>query len=122
MTALEFRLRKAGLQAVRATDPSDALRKIRTHVPDMLITDVEIGQESGTELVQDIRTVLNSNIPIILISGIEREESILKGIELGANDFITKPFKPMELVLRIKRIFQEEGLFRNILGAVALAH
>lgn len=118
MTALEFRLRKVGFQAVRATDTADALRKIRTHVPDMLVTDVYLGEESGVEMVKNIRMKLNSSIPIILIANMEDEADILEGIDAGANDFITKPFKPAELVLRIKRIFQEEGLFRSILKSL----
>ena len=61
---------------------------------------------------------LNSSIPIILIANMEDEADILEGIDAGANDFITKPFKPAELVLRIKRIFQEEGLFRSILKSL----
>ena len=119
MTALEFRLRKAGFQAVRAADTTDALHKIRTHVPDMLITDVFAEDDSGIALVKDVREGLNSSIPIILIAGMEDEDAILEGIAIGANDFIAKPFKPMELVLRIKRIFQDEGVFQSVLRSTA---
>ncbi len=118
MTALEFRLRKVGFQAVRAADAADALRKIRTHVPDMLVTDIYLGEDSGIDMVKKIRMELNSSIPIILISSMEDDLAILEGIDAGANDFITKPFKPTELVLRIKRIFQDEGLFRSILKSL----
>ena len=75
--------------------------------------------DSGIALVKDVREGLNSSIPIILIAGMEDEDAILEGIAIGANDFIAKPFKPMELVLRIKRIFQDEGVFQSVLRSTA---
>ncbi|MEM9990712.1 MAG: response regulator [Bacteroidota bacterium] len=115
LTALEFRLRKAGFQSVRAIDPEDALHKIRIHIPDMLITDAFLPERTGIALIQEVRERLNSSIPIILLSSVDEGDSILEGIEAGANDFITKPFKPTELVLRIQRIFQKQGFHQHAL-------
>lgn len=113
LTALQFRLRKVGFQAVLAQDTEDAFHKIRTHIPDMLIVDAFVPSDAGIQLVASIRNELGSKIPIIFIASVEEEDTILEAMETGADDFITKPFKPMELVLRIKRLFQAEGLLQR---------
>ena len=62
---------------------------------------------SGLEIIQYIRNEMNSSIPIIVISALEHDDTVLEAFQRGATDFVTKPFKPIELVLRIRRIFQE---------------
>jgi len=65
---------------------------------------------SGLELITFVRQDLRKETPIIVISALELDEVVLEASRLGANDFISKPFKPIELILRIKRIFQEMEL------------
>jgi len=107
LTALEFRLKKQGYEVIRAEDGQVAIDKIRTEDPDLIIADIMMPHVSGLELITFVRQDLRKDIPIIVISALELDEVVLEASRLGANDFISKPFKPIELILRIKRIFQE---------------
>lgn len=107
LTALEFRLRKQGFQVIKAEDGKQALEQFKAHDPDLVIADIMMPYLSGLELIEIFRKELKRNTPVIVISALEHEETVLRAFELGANDFITKPFKPNELILRIKKIVQE---------------
>ena len=107
LTALEFRLRKQGFDVVLAENGKIALEKVKEENPDLVVADIMMPFVSGLELIEFIRKDMRNALPIIVISALEHEETVLKAFRLGATDFITKPFKPNELVLRIKRIFQE---------------
>ena len=107
LTALEFRLRKQGFEVILAENGKIALEKIKEEKPDLVVADIMMPFVSGLELIEFIRKDMRNALPIIVISALEHEETVLKAFRLGATDFITKPFKPNELILRIKRIFQE---------------
>ncbi len=107
LTALEFRLKKQGFEVVRAEDGQVAIDKIRLEDPDLIIADIMMPHVSGLELITFVRQDLRKDTPVIVISALELDEVVLEASRLGANDFISKPFKPIELILRIKRIFQE---------------
>jgi len=106
LTALEFRLKKQGFEVIRAEDGQVAIDKIRMDDPDLIIADIMMPHVSGLELITFVRQDLRKETPIIVISALELDEVVLEASKLGANDFISKPFKPIELILRIKRIFQ----------------
>lgn len=107
LTALEFRLKKQGYEVIRAEDGQVAIDKIQTEDPDLIIADIMMPHVSGLELITFVRQDQRKDTPIIVISALELDEVVLEASRLGANDFISKPFKPIELILRIKRIFQE---------------
>lgn len=110
LTALEFRLRKQGFTVEKAEDGKQALDKLKSVKYDLIIADIMMPYISSLELIQFIRKDLkDTDTPIIIISALEYEDVLLKAFRLGASDFISKPFKPNELILRIKRIFQEKG-------------
>ena len=110
LTSLEFRLKKQGFDIVLAKDGKDALAKIKTESPDLIVADIMMPNVSGLELITFVRKKMKSKMPIIIISALGNDEMVLKAFELGATDFISKPFKPSELVLRIKMIFQEMSI------------
>ena len=110
LTALEFRLKKQGYEVIRAEDGQVAIDKIQTEDPDLIIADIMMPHVSGLELITFVRQDQRKDTPIIVISALELDEVVLEASRLGANDFISKPFKPIELILRIKRIFQEMEL------------
>ncbi len=110
LTALEFRLRKQGFSVIKAEDGRQALKKFKEDEPDLVIADIMMPHISGLELIEIFRTELKSSVPVIVISALEYDDIVLEAFRLGANDFITKPFKPHELILRIKKIFQEEDI------------
>lgn len=108
LTALEFRLRKQGFKTVIAKDGKIAKEKITTENPNLIVADIMMPHITGLELIDYIRTELKSDLPVIVISALEQDEIVLEAFRLGATDFITKPFKPNELILRIKRILQDQ--------------
>lgn len=107
LTALEFRLQRQGFKVKKAENGKEALEIIKTEKPDLVVADIMMPLVNGLELINFIRNDLGSMLPIIVISALEHEETVLEAFKLGASDFITKPFKPNELILRIKKIFQE---------------
>ena len=107
LTALEFRLRRQGFQVILAQDGRQALEKVQSENPDLIVADIMMPYVNGLELIHHVRTELNNDVPIIVMSAIEQDDVVLEAFKLGAKDFIAKPFKPDELILRIKRIAQE---------------
>ncbi len=107
LTALEFRLRKQGFEVSLAENGKIALEKIKIEKPDLVVADIMMPFVTGLELIEFVRKDMRNALPIIVISALEHEDIVLEAFRLGATDFITKPFKPNELILRIKRIFQE---------------
>lgn len=110
LTALEFRLRKHGFEVILAEDGRKALQKIKEEEPDVLVADIMMPYVTGLEVLHHIRHELKSSLPVIIISALDNQDIVLEAFEIGANDFISKPFKPDELVLRIKLIIQEMNL------------
>lgn len=107
LTALEFRLRKQGFEIILAKDGQEAMTKVKEDQPDLVVLDVMMPHVSGLELIEYVRQDLKSSLPLIVISALEHDDVVLEAFRRGATDFITKPFKPNELILRIRRIFQE---------------
>ncbi len=107
LTALEFRMRKQGFNLMIAKSGDEARKIIQSHSPDLLIIDILKPQIEGLEVIKFATKHLQTFIPIIAISSLDEGDVILEAFRLGANDFITKPFNPTELILRVRRIFQE---------------
>ena len=110
LTALEFRLRRQGFDVVITKDGKEALEVIKQETPDLAVVDIMMPYVSGLDLIEYVRNNLKIDLPIIVISALEQDDIVLEAFRHGATDFITKPFKPNELILRIKRIFQEMKL------------
>jgi DNA-binding response OmpR family regulator len=107
LTALEFRLRKQGFTAELAEDGKQAIEMLQREIPDLIVADIMMPYVTGLQLISYVRTELKSDVPIIIISALDDDDTVLEAFRLGATDFIAKPFKPNELVLRIKRIKQQ---------------
>jgi two-component system, OmpR family, response regulator VicR len=107
LTALEFRLRKQGFISELAEDGKQAMEMLQREIPDLIVADIMMPYVTGLQLISYVRTELKSDVPIIVISAMDDDDTVLEAFRLGANDFIAKPFKPNELVLRIKRIKQQ---------------
>ena len=111
LTAIEFRMRKAGFKVVRAKNGKEAKERIAEDKPGFIVTDLVLPNTDVLALIDTVRSKQKSDVPIIMITDLDHaDEVILEGFKLGANDFVTKPFKPTELILRIKRIFQDRGI------------
>ncbi len=104
---VEYNLSGAGFSVITASDGAEALAKIRTHQPDLVILDVMMPEMDGTELCKLLRRdPATADIPIILLTARAGEIDRVLGFELGADDYVTKPFSPRELVLRVKSLLR----------------
>lgn len=101
LTALEFRMRKRGIEVVVAKDGQQAIEQFNQTNFDAVITDLVLPEISGIELIKTIRAKQKRQIPILILAALDYEEEILEAIAAGADDFVTKPFKPRELVVRV---------------------
>lgn len=104
---VEFNLKQAGFDVAAAADGAEALKKARTLVPNLVVLDLMLPEVDGLEVCKMLRRdSATSKIPIIMLTAKAAEIDRILGLELGADDYITKPFSPRELVLRIKRILE----------------
>ncbi|GMN08850.1 hypothetical protein MTsPCn9_06940 [Croceitalea sp. MTPC9] len=100
---LNYRLEKGGYEVVLKSDGKEVKNWLNDSLPDIIVSDIMMPYFSGIELVDYIRNDLKSTIPIILISSASNEENVLSAFEMGANDFISKPVSPSELLVRVSR-------------------
>ncbi len=101
---LKFRLQKEGYTIFIAQDGKKAIELIEKHHPNLILTDIMMPFISGLEVISHVRNKLKLETPIIVFSAAGQEEMVLKAFNLGATDFMAKPFSPNELIIRIKRI------------------
>jgi len=101
---LKFRLEKDGYQVLIAEDGKKAIELIEEHDPHLILSDIMMPYISGLEVISHVRNKLKKQMPIIVFSAAGQEEMVLKAFNLGANDFMGKPFSPNELVIRVKRL------------------
>jgi two-component system phosphate regulon response regulator PhoB len=104
---VEFNLKNAGFDTETATDGAAALKKARTSSPDLIVLDVMLPEVDGLEVCKILRRdPATSAIPIIMLTAKAAEIDRVLGLELGADDYVTKPFSPRELVLRIRGLLK----------------
>jgi len=101
---LKFRLEREGHELFMAKDGKMAIELIESHNPDLILTDIMMPFISGLEVISHVRNKLENQVPIIVFSSAGQEEMVLKAFNLGANDFMGKPFSPNELVIRVNRL------------------
>lgn len=107
---LEFILKKEGYQVTTCKDGLSAIEKIPVLIPDLIITDIMLPFRSGLEIIGYSKENFN-NIPIIVVSSLGEEEgTVIEAFNLGADDFVSKPFNPNELLIRVKRLFNQKIL------------
>jgi len=103
--ALEHRMKIDGYEVRSAPDGKQALGILQAEKIDVLLTDLHMPNISGLDLIRFVRNQMKVNIPIIMVTRVGLEETVLTAFELGADDYITKPFSPDELSLRVKKAF-----------------
>ncbi len=102
---VEFNLKQAGYLVTTAADGAEALKKARSQPPDLIVLDVMLPEMDGFEICKTLRLeAVTSKLPIIMLTAKAAEIDRVLGLELGADDYLTKPFSPRELLLRIKKI------------------
>jgi two-component system KDP operon response regulator KdpE len=101
---VRLNLEHDGFQVVEAYKGQQAMDKLRTALPDLILLDIMMPDLDGFEVLKMIREV--SKIPVIMLTAKGEEDDKVKGLELGADDYITKPFSPRELVSRVKAVLR----------------
>jgi two-component system response regulator RegX3 len=105
--ALEFLLGKEGFSIVTAATGTEALRKFEQGGIDLVLLDLMIPEVSGIEVCRQIRA--KSKIPIIMLTAKDSEVDKVVGLEIGADDYVTKPYSSRELVARIRAVLRRNG-------------
>jgi DNA-binding response OmpR family regulator len=104
---VEFNLRQGGFDVAVAADGAEAIKKARGLMPSLIVLDLMLPEVDGLEVCKMLRRdSATAKVPIIMLTAKAAEIDRILGLELGADDYITKPFSPRELVLRVKRILQ----------------
>ena len=104
---LAFALKRAGLDPVAAHDREAALRQFEERKPDLVVLDINLGASSGLDVLREMRK--GSSIPVIMLTALDSEEDKVRGLESGADDYLTKPFSHRELIARIRAALRRSG-------------
>jgi DNA-binding response OmpR family regulator len=99
-----YTLRRSGHEVITAFDGIVALKLIKSRKPSLVILDIQIPHVDGWQILQQIRTA--STTPVIMLTGRSADEEVVRGLRLGADDYITKPFSPAQLVARVEAVLR----------------
>lgn len=97
-------LERAGFDVVLAGDGDEALRQFAARSPDLVVLDVMMPGKSGLDVCRELRKT--SEVPIVMLTALGEEENRIAGLQLGADDYVTKPFSPRELALRVASVLR----------------
>ena len=121
---LRFNLQRSGYETVEAYDGEDGLSKARSANPDLILLDVMLPKMNGFDVCKSLRDEGN-NVPVIILTAREEEADKVRGLEIGADDYITKPFSMRELIARVGANIRRTTVLSHAVdtstGAVPLA-
>jgi two-component system, OmpR family, phosphate regulon response regulator PhoB len=110
LSLLDFNLRAAGFETSLATTGEQALAQVRRRVPDLVVLDLMLPDVSGTEVCRQLKSdPRTKHVPVVMLTAKGDEVDRVVGFELGADDYVTKPFSVRELVLRLKAVLRRSG-------------
>jgi DNA-binding response OmpR family regulator len=103
--SLEFLMKKEGFEVAIAGDGEEALAKVASFAPDLVLLDVMMPKKSGFEVCEALRAdPARAGLRIVMLTAKGRDTEVAKGIALGANAYVTKPFSTKELVAKVKEL------------------
>jgi two-component system, OmpR family, response regulator RegX3 len=117
--ALSFMLKREGFEVTVAADGNAAVSEFDTNGADLVLLDLMLPGISGTEVCKNIRG--KSNVPIIMVSAKDGEIDKVLGLELGADDYVTKPFSSRELLARVRAVLRRHGEIDELVPLVVEA-
>lgn len=117
---IAFTLRRAGFEILTAYDGLAALTTWEQQRPDLLVLDLNLPKLDGLDVCRRVRLI--DKTPIIMLSARSGDEAVVKGLELGADDYIVKPFSPSQLVARVRAVLRRAGIVEtpSVLTAATL--
>jgi len=101
---IRLNLEHDGFQVFEAYNGTQAINRVRTNLPDLILLDVMMPDIDGFEVLKIVREV--STVPVIMLTAKGEEDDRVRGLELGADDYVTKPFSPRELVSRVRAVLR----------------
>ena len=105
LKTVEHKLLKEGYEVITKRNGKEAIETIGNTDVDIVITDIMMPFASGIEILSAVKSA-GKNTPIIMLSSLDQEEVVLEAFNLGASDFVIKPFSPNELVIRVKKLLK----------------
>jgi DNA-binding response OmpR family regulator len=103
-----FSLSQAGFLVLKAADGPTAVRIFDAEGPDLVVLDINMPGASGFQVCESIRA--RSNVPVMMLTARNEEEDLVRALELGADDYLTKPFSPRTLLARVKALLRRAGM------------
>ena len=114
-----YTLEREALQVTHCLLLGDARRQLALHPPDLLILDVGLPDGSGLDLCREVRTA--GNLPVLVLSAHGEEIDRVLGLELGADDYVSKPFSPRELLARVRSLLRRARMRQPVASAQGLS-
>lgn len=105
---LSFTLRREGFEVILFRDGREALDKWRSELPHLVLLDVELPGADGFTICREIRKA--SNVPIIMLTSRDSDQDMVNGLQLGADDYVTKPFSPTQFIARVHSVLRRSGM------------
>jgi two-component system, OmpR family, alkaline phosphatase synthesis response regulator PhoP len=107
---VRYNLERGGYQITCATSGDDALKSVRKSIPDLILLDLMLPDMDGLEITRLLKAeAMTKSIPIIMLTAKGEEADIVTGLELGADDYITKPFSPRIMTARVKAVLRRKS-------------
>lgn len=110
---LEYLLQQEGYQVQIARNMREAAASVRENAPDLILLDIALPDGNGFDFCEEVKR--KWNFPVIFLTAREEEMDVVKGLDLGADDYIIKPFRNRELISRIKRVLRRNGKGNSLL-------
>ncbi len=106
---IQYKLKSENHEPIWANDGLKALRKLEKIKLDLIISDIMVPYLDGLQILKEIKKKDElKDIPVIMLTSKSQEKDVLYGLELGAQDYITKPFSPAELILRVNKVLRSK--------------
>jgi DNA-binding response OmpR family regulator len=109
VTSLEFIMRRSGFETAVARDGDQALEEVERFEPDLVLLDTMMPRRDGYEVCQTLRAQGRTDLRIVMLTAKGRETEVAKGLAVGADSYVTKPFSTRDLVALVQELLPEEG-------------
>lgn len=111
---ISFNLEMCGYEVIRASDGMEGWEKAKEEKPDLMVLDLMLPGMDGFEVCRRLKSdKATQSVPVIMLTARSEEENMVKGLELGADDYVTKPFSPRVLVARVKAVLRRKGVLKE---------